>query len=222
MPAPQKISVFGESGRMGKEVMALIRDDPSLKLISALEKKDIDVVIDFSSPEGLVEIASWCGENKVPLVSGTTGFSLAQEKEFKKAATKTPIFWSPNMSVGLNTMLLSLKNFCQNFKEGKVTIEETHHINKKDSPSGTAKRLYKMIKENISNKVTVSEPISHRVGDVFGVHKVEFFFNGERVSFGHVAESRLVFAQGAIKVAKWLIKQKAGYYEMEDYLGSKK
>jgi 4-hydroxy-tetrahydrodipicolinate reductase len=222
---PIKISVFGATGRMGREVTKLAEKDSSLRLLPTLDlpqklKKETkpDVVIDFSSPQGLSVIANWCGQNKVALVSGTTALTLAQEKELKAAAKNSPIFWSPNMSVGLNSMALTLKSFAKNFSMGEVAIEEIHHKNKKDNPSGTAKILHKIIKENVPNGVTVESPVGLRGGDVFGVHKVYFFYDGEVVTFEHQAGNRMIFAQGAIKVSKWIVGQKPGLYEMEDFL----
>ena len=212
-----KISVFGAAGRMGQEVIKFVKRDLEFALVQEKNEKP-DVVIDFSSPEGALEISKWCTNNGVPLVSGTTGLSESQEKEFMEASKSIPLFWSPNLSMGLNAMVLAIKEFSQNFSQGEVTIEEVHHLNKKDNPSGTAKYLYKIVKENVGKKVLINRPIGVREGEVFGIHKVNFLANGEWVRFEHHAENRSIFAQGAVEVAKWLVKQNPGYYEMKNFL----
>ena len=208
---------------MGGEIASRLSEDRTIEYFGPADlKAKVDVVIDFSSPDGTALITAWCQKNKVALVSGTTGLSPLQEKELVIASKEIPVFRSPNMSLGLNGMIEALKTFCQEFSEGEVVIEETHHKNKKDSPSGTAKLLHHIVRENVKPEVKVSEPVSFRVGEVFGVHKVSFIGGGEVVNFEHQALSRGIFAQGAIHAAKWLVGKGPGLYSMEDMLRGQK
>jgi 4-hydroxy-tetrahydrodipicolinate reductase len=221
MATPIKVALNGASGRMGTEILRLI--DAQIKFLepldpSSMAKSNADLVVDFSSPQGCVVAANWCVKNGVPLISGTTGLTTLQEKEIKLASKKIPLFWSPNMSIGLNAMAKALNVFSKNFACGEVAIEEFHHKNKKDSPSGTAKFLERIVKGAVSKATVVSEPVGIRGGDIFGIHKVYFFGDGEWVSFEHHASGRAVFAKGAIEAGKWLVKQKPGFYGMADFL----
>lgn len=222
-----KIAVFGAEGQMGKSLREQIEKASDLDLAATLDRdSDLkilaeakpDAVIDFSSPEGAVKISRWCGENGVALVSGTTGLNREQSDALHAAAGKTAVLVSPNMSPGINAMAAALKTFLENFIEGDVAVEETHHTKKKDAPSGTAKFLQALINESASKKVRVAEPVSFREGDVFGIHKIKFSAEGENVTLEHVATDRRVFARGAVLAARWLVKQPKGFYEMRDFL----
>jgi 4-hydroxy-tetrahydrodipicolinate reductase len=211
-----KLSIFGVTGRMGQEVKSLASKDKSVQVVS-LEDQPA-VVIDFSSPKGLLEIAHWCSKHKVPLVSGTTGLSSIQKKKLKSLVQSIPVLCSPNFSLGLNAMVRSTQSFLESAIPTKVAIEEIHHKNKKDNPSGTAKLLQSIIKEKASKKTKVLQPVGLRVGNVFGLHKVMFFLDGELISFVHEARDRRIFAKGAVEVAKWIVRQKAGYYKMAEFI----
>jgi 4-hydroxy-tetrahydrodipicolinate reductase len=211
-----KLSVFGANGRMGKEVTAIAKNDGQIKLLT-LEDGPL-VVIDFSSPKGILEIAKWCAKNRVPLVSGTTGLSSIQEKKLKLLTKKIPLLRSPNFSLGLNAMAGATETFLTSTTPIKISVEEVHHKNKKDNPSGTAKFLQCVVKDNILKTTKVGKPSGLRVGEVFGLHKIIFILEGEVISFVHEARDRKIFAKGAIAAAKWLVAQSPGCYMMKDYL----
>jgi 4-hydroxy-tetrahydrodipicolinate reductase len=219
-----RIAVFGASGRMGRAIVEQIKKCTRTALAVSVDKSNLkdldkskaDTVIDFSSPNGTVEISRWCGKNKIPLVVGTTGLTSAQGSALKKIAEKIPVFVAPNMSSGVYAFAESLRSFLKVFKEGEVFIEETHHKNKKDAPSGTAKFLYEVLKEAAFANVKVRPPTSVRAGEVFGIHRVSFFSEGEFVTFEHQATGRAIFAKGAVEAAIWLARQKPGFYQMKD------
>jgi len=211
-----KLTVFGASGRMGREVTDLARIDKQLQIVGLDARPH--VVIDFSSPEGVLKIAKWCAENKVPLVSGTTGLTSGQLKRIKSLTGKIPTLLSPNFSLGLNAMAKAVEVFLSSTTPVEVVIKEVHHKNKKDNPSGTAKFLQSVIKQSVTKSTKLSEPVGKRIGDVFGVHTVSCFLDGELITFEHEARDRKIFAQGAIEVAKWLYNQRPGVYTMKDYI----
>jgi len=226
-----QVAVFGGSGRMGKELVNLICKETKLNLCASIDAKSAvtlgnlkkyfpDVVIDFSSPEGTVQIAKWCAQNKVALITGTTGLKESQEKSIQKASKKTAIFKSANMGLGINALAGVFKEFLKTFSATEIEIEETHHRHKKDRPSGTAKFLLNEVKASIpkGRKIKIGEPVSLRGGEIFGVHKVNFYADGEWLSFEHTATDRSIFARGALKAAQWIKGKKPGMYSMKDML----
>jgi 4-hydroxy-tetrahydrodipicolinate reductase len=228
------VALFGAGGRMGQALVEQISKIEKVELLARIEResgrtggyvplKDLaklkpDVVIDFSSPDGAMEICRWCLENQTALVTGSTGLNDVQIGQLKAAAEKIRVFMSPNMSPGLNGLASSIQSFLSVFNEGDVVIEETHHNQKKDAPSGTAKFLQSVVKNSASKNIKLTEPISIRGGDVFGIHKISFFADGEWVSFEHHATSRMVFARGALMASQWIVSQPPGFYEMGDLL----
>lgn len=218
-----RLAVSGTTGRMGKEILECIKKNDGLSFeigfssTEPLAKWDpnlIDAVVDFSLPESFSEVFKWCMENKKPLVSGTTGFDF---KPFEMGEPTFPFLYSGNFSLGMAALVKSIKNFKKIGKDMKVWIEDIHHINKLDAPSGTAVR----IKEEILRSFGLSVEIkSVREGDVFGVHKVYIETKNEKIVLEHEALNRGVFAEGALNAVQWLAGQKPGIYKFEDYLSS--
>jgi 4-hydroxy-tetrahydrodipicolinate reductase len=219
-----KICLVGAEGKMGRaiqaelqkqsgHVLALVEKDKEPKDIQSTE---IDVVLDFSSPTAAVKWAQWCAEKKVPFVTGTTGLGPEQQGIIQKAARTTALLQSANMSVGVTILAKILEEYSGRLRGFDVFIEETHHKNKKDKPSGTAKLLRQAVEK--SGEKLKNEPTSHRVGEIFGIHKVRFVGPGEILTFEHEATGREVFAQGALKAASWILKQKPGIYSMRDVI----
>ena len=208
-----KVYLFGASGKMGKEISSLIEKDKKLKLTDKLEKAD--VIIDFSSPEVFLKNLESAVKNKIPFVCGTTGLNEKQFKALKAASKKIPVLWASNMSMGvtvLNQMLKSLRAI----NDYEFSIEETHHVHKKDAPSGTALTIQKHLEKAIKKKV--KNVISHREGEVFGQHQVIVVGPEEKILIQHDALNRTVFARGAVTCAKWILKKKPGNYLIEDVL----
>lgn len=237
-----KLGLFGGSGKMGKAVeqmqpifkgqheivpfLFIGKEASSLfaisaQSISAVEEEilaDIDVWIDFSSPEGIQELLKVTENQKTAIVSGSTGLSEKDFSYLKKQSAKRKIFWASNMSPGLWAFRQAMKglNSLSNFD---FAIEEIHHTQKKDKPSGTAKTLHKDLEKVVNKKIET--PTSFRLGGVFGVHTLIAASSNEVITMQHQALNRTVFAEGALMASDWLVNQKPGYYSMDDMLQKK-
>ena len=216
-----KIYINGLSGKMGSSICDIATNDETISIVSDI--KDADVVIDFSRPDSSLKVLNQCINYKKPLLIGTTGFNDNQIKTIQEAAKEIPILLSFNMSKGIFTLKKSIKDFLSSNEHIlECVIEEVHHKNKVDSPSGTALELQTLIKDNnLSNNVTSINIKSERTLDVFGIHKVVFFNNSENIEFKHEALSRKVFANGAIKIAKLILNNEPKLYSTEDFFNTK-
>jgi 4-hydroxy-tetrahydrodipicolinate reductase len=214
-----KLIVCGASGRMGQEILKLVSGDKKVRVVAKVDSvKELgskaDVLVDFTHASEFSNTINWCKKNKVACVSGTTGITGADKKLMKSAAKSIPIFWAPNMSLGVNFVASLLKQYGviadHNFK-----ITETHHIHKKDKPSGTALFLKEVLDKAVKQKVDIE---SIREGDVFGIHQI-FAGNGsEEIILEHRALNREVFARGAVSAVKWIHKKKPALYSMKDLI----
>ena len=215
------IYINGLSGKMGSSICDMATNDETISIVNDI--KDADVVIDFSRPESSLEVLNKCVNYKKPLLIGTTGFNENQIKTIIKTSKEIPILLSFNMSKGIFILKKSIKDFLSlNELSLECVIEEVHHKNKVDSPSGTAIELQRLIKENnVSNNVTSINIKSKRTLDVFGIHKVVFFNNSENIEFKHEALSRKVFATGAVNIAKLILKNEPKLYTTEDFFNAK-
>ena len=198
----------------------------------ALIKKS-DAVIDFTSPEVSLGFARLAAKHKKIHVIGTTGFTEAQLAELKKLASKTPIFWSPNMSIGVNLACILTQKAAELLDASyDIEILEMHHRYKKDSPSGTAllfgeaaangrkTKFTRNVKHDRSGERKVGD-IGYAVlrgGSVIGDHSVIFAGDNDRIEITHKSSSRDIYASGAIKAAMWLKTKKPGFYNMKDML----
>ena len=210
---------------MGRALVACAQSDPELQLFGEIDQGDdlakiisqADVLVDFSVREATTQVAALAAEHKKALVIGTTGHS-DDEKKIVRGVTKTiPVVWSANFSTGVNTLFWLTQKAAEIVgKNWEAEVVETHHTAKKDAPSGTAKRLQEILKE-VRGKDAPSHAL--RIGDVVGDHTVTFGTPGERLELTHRASSRETFARGALRAAKWAVKQKPGLYDMQDVLG---
>ncbi|MGE4133171.1 MAG: 4-hydroxy-tetrahydrodipicolinate reductase [Bdellovibrionales bacterium] len=219
-----KILLVGSKGRMGREVSRLRgvkvvarANDPSDW--DQLRPQGIDVVIDFSLPEGLNQALDWCLKYKRPLVSGTTGLSPSLRRKLRRVAKRVPVLYSANMSLGiaaLNQMIRSLGPLAS----WRFEISEIHHKRKKDKPSGTALLLAEQLQSATGRKP--SQIVSYRKGDVVGIHTLLAASPDESISLNHTAKKRRIFASGAVHAARWLIdKGKPGLYDLSDLYQTK-
>ncbi|MBN1619897.1 4-hydroxy-tetrahydrodipicolinate reductase [candidate division WOR-3 bacterium] len=206
---------------MGVLLAGILRNDERFSLCSAHDAgnqikicRPGEMVVDFSSPAGFeraLKVSCECGNS---FFSGTTGITVAQKDKMKEAAEKIPLFYSPNMSVGINLIKKTLKENFEILKSFDIEIVEAHHKEKKDSPSGTALLLAEA-------SGTAREKIhAIRAADIPGDHWIYLARNGELIEFHHRAVSREVFARGAIDAILWFAGQKAGLYSMEDFLAA--
>ena len=225
----QDVGVLAGAGELGVKV--------ETDITSVIQKGD--VVIDFTSAKaslGNMEIAA---QHHKPMVVGSTGFSSQQLETVRKLTKDFPCCLAPNMSVGVNLMYKVVEEMAQILgKDYDCEIVEAHHRTKKDAPSGTALRLGEVVAQGLGRKwaeVGVygrkgligersKEEIGMQViraGDIVGEHTVIFGGIGERLEVTHRAHSRDTFARGAVRAAKWVVKQKPGLYDMGDVLGLK-
>ena len=217
------IFINGASGKMGNAILELSLKDDAISVVTEKSSKEIDVVIDFSRPESLINNLQEFKTTNIPFVIGTTGFSDEQIKLIENESLTRPILLSFNMSKGIFTLKNSIKKFLQdNMYKLECNIEEIHHISKVDAPSGTAIEIKNLIKKHDLAKNILSINIdSKRIGDVFGIHKVSFKNDINEVEFKHEALSRDVFAEGAIEIAKKILKKDPGLYQLEDFFENK-
>ena len=195
-----------------------------------------DVLIDFSTPASTRHWLKTCRDREIPMVIGTTGLKEKDHAAIDVASAKIPVLQAPNTSLGVNVLLKVAAEVAERLGDDyDVEIVEGHHRFKKDAPSGTAaaiadailKATGKSRKALVYGRHGAEETRqrgqigmhSLRLGDEVGRHTVYFAALGERVEIGHVATTRDTFALGALRAAKWLVKQKAGRYSMGDLLG---
>jgi len=195
------------------------------------------VLIDFTRPEGTMAHLAACEKAGVKLVVGTTGFSEAQKAQIAEHAKRIAIMMAPNMSVGVNVVLKLLQTAARALDHGfDIEVIEAHHRHKVDAPSGTALALGEAVAKTLGRDlkecaVYGREGITGerdpstigfatvRGGDIIGDHTVLFAGIGERIEISHKATSRAVFAQGALRAARFLAGQSAGLFSMDDVLG---
>jgi 4-hydroxy-tetrahydrodipicolinate reductase len=175
-----------------------------------------DVIIDFTVADVTSDVIGDVVKAGKPYVIGTTGFSAQQEMKIAEAAQSIPIVKSANMSPGVNAFFKAAQVIAKALPTHAVHVQETHHIHKKDSPSGTALQAGGLIEKFSTQKVTYE---SFREGEVIGDHRV--FFKGplDQIELSHHAESRDIFATGALLAARWVLGKKPGLYTMFDVLG---
>lgn len=242
-----KVLVNGIGGKMGSEVAKLVLKEKDMDLLGGLDRHSnsnlpypvfsntnslVDsphVIIDFSTPEATLSILPYCTLHSIPIVIATTGFTEEQQNKITDASMQIPIFQSNNMSYQITLMSQIVAELSRKLPKADIEIVETHHNQKKDSPSGTAlllansintdnhyiyqfNRTQKQEKRN-SKEIGFS---SIRGGNIVGEHSVIFFSPNETLEVKHTAHSRTVFAEGAIRAAKFLVNQKVGLYSMED------
>ena len=190
-----------------------------------------DVIIDFSVPVSTFNILEFALKNKIPIVIATTGFTAEQEEKIKEYSKNIPIFKSANMSFDVNMMKNLLKQIAPKLEGTDIEITEVHHNRKIDSPSGTAQMFADSINEALGNKYHCEYNrhdkhekrdkyeigmTSIRGGNIVGEHIVQFFGANETFEIKHTSYSRDVFAEGAIKAAKFIVDKPNGLYNMDD------
>jgi len=207
------------SSAIGKDIGELLAIERMNKKIETDFNKIApfcDALIEFTACSATLEHLEIAVKNKKAMVIGTTGFSKDEVEKIKNASKKIPIVFSPNMSIGANLMFRITEEIAEALGEGyEAEIVEAHHDQKKDAPSGTAKRLGEAV-----SKVKGKIPQIHsvRLGDIVGEHTVIFAGIGERIEITHRAHSRDAFAKGALDAAKFLIGKQPGLYTMADVL----
>ena len=205
-----KLFVFGTQGRMSNAIRDLANSDPTIERLSTPQKNC--VLIDFTAPDAFEKNLTIAKQYQAAYMIGTTGLTPEQFEDLHQASVQIPVLWASNTSLGAN-LLFELTHLASKIlKDSRVSIEDIHHVHKKDSPSGTALILQKAVGRNC-------EIASTRVGETAGIHEVLFSSPFETVSLRHEVSDRKVFARGALLAAGFLSKQKPGLYTMKDVLG---
>jgi len=182
-------------------------------------QKPLDVLIDFSLPDGTAAAADWCLCSGVALLSGVTGLHQKALDGLTRAARHVPVLWSPNMSLGVNLLAqLCARSASILPAETAIVIQDVHHQWKKDAPSGTALMLGDAIERARGKGTGTIEYVSLRQGEAIGRHEVAFCLAGEQMVLSHEARDRGIFAQGALAAAQWLGRQAPGRYTAADWL----
>jgi 4-hydroxy-tetrahydrodipicolinate reductase len=248
------IAVLG-AGRMGREVMRAIAANDALRLVSLWTRKQVptdaeivvsddlatvlapaDVAIDFSLPEATVQVLDAVLESGTSLVIGVSGLDEKLVRKIDDASKSVTILYDRNMSLGIAVLDRLVRDAAAGLGSGfEAEIHETHHVHKKDAPSGTALKLGESLAEvrgQDFESVRQYEPAGldrplppgqigfevTREGEVPGEHTVILHSDSERLELKHVALNRRVFADGALRAAQWLAPQPAGLYSMRDML----
>jgi 4-hydroxy-tetrahydrodipicolinate reductase len=196
-----------------------------------------DYLIDFTRPEGTLVHLAYCAEHGIKMIIGTTGFDADSKTAIAAAAERTAIVFAPNMSVGVNVTMKLLEMAAKSFSEGyDIEIIEAHHRHKIDAPSGTALKMGEVIADALGRKlddvaVYAREGVTGerdpssigfatiRGGDIVGDHTVLFAGIGERIEISHKSASRVTYAHGSLRAARFLRDKTTGLYDMQDVLG---
>ena len=254
-----KLGITGCLGRMGQQLIKSSKKDKNFKLISLTEIgiqnknidgikiqrnsekafKNVDVVIDFTTPKCTLEILKIVTKLKKKVVIGTTGFNRSQENLIKRYSKKIPILKAGNMSLGINVLMYLTEIASSSLGNTFLSkVFEIHHKHKKDYPSGTAlmlgegiatgknKNFYSLIGKKFLNKkyFPYSKKInfnSIRKGQIIGEHEVKFSSGKEIITLNHEAFDRALYSDGALTAAKWLVNKKKGLYSMRDLMNFK-
>lgn len=234
-----RIALIGV-GKMGQQIHALLKNEAHTSVIQFGKDrpddwrqllKACDVAIEFTRPDQVVQNLEDCFELGVPVVTGTTGWEAQKDTVFSKCkAANGTLFYAANFSLGVHVFDKLVQWFSavmSTHSEYEAELEETHHIHKKDAPSGTALRIAESFLKNSPKYSTWALkgqegsgvlPIdAHRVGDVIGTHTLRFFSPYDEIKLTHHAFNRSGFAAGAIEAAKFVVNKK-GIFTMNDLI----
>lgn len=234
-----KLAISGARGRMGQAIAKLADADPDLTITTLLEHAQhpevgsthygteicadnarlagCGALIEFTLPEGTMANLKAAVTHGVPMVIGTTGFTTDQITQINDAAKQIPIVLASNMSIGVNTLFKLIEIAAAKIHPDTISISETHHIHKKDKPSGTAKTMAEIAES--SSGLSVDDVESIREGEVIGDHTIRLESGEDVLTISHHAKDRSMFARGALTAAKFLQEKSPGLYTMQDVLG---
>jgi 4-hydroxy-tetrahydrodipicolinate reductase len=242
-----RYAIAGAGGRMGKTLIEAVQAAPDAELAAAFDLGDdvaaalaqADCLIDFTRPAGTLQHLELCRRRGVHMVIGTTGFSAEQKQQIVAAAQDIPIVFAPNMAVGVNAVFKLLDVAARILNEGyDVEVIEAHHRMKVDAPSGTALRMGEVVAAALGRSLdecaiygreghTGERPATQigfstiRGGDIVGDHTVLFAGTGERIEITHKSASRMSYALGSLRAARFLRGKRSGLFDMQDVLGLK-
>jgi 4-hydroxy-tetrahydrodipicolinate reductase len=230
---PLRLLIHGASGRMGGALLRLAAAAPDLRVVAAVSRAgdvgaaaalradvladapEFDVAVDFSLPDALAPLLALCEARGRALVTGTTGLDAAAQARLRDAATHVPVVWASNFSLGVVVLESLVARVAAVLTDWRVDVVETHHVHKKDAPSGTALTLARAAAGGRG-----LPPIeSIREGEVVGDHVVRFLGPGETLHLAHHAGDRDIFAAGALEAARRLVQRPPGWHALPDLLG---
>ena len=212
---PIRISLIAPDGRMGKAIAAAVAEDSRF----AIDQDHGDVLVDFSAPAALETSLERAMSSAVPILIGTTGLNEAADKAIVAASREVAILRAANTSVGVAVLADLVERAAKALgPEWDIQISETHHRHKVDAPSGTALMLGAAAEH--ARGSGVAGYASVRGGTVAGDHDVLFLGPDERLILSHRAESRMIFARGALAAAAFLAGKPPGLYSMRDVIGA--
>ena len=246
------IILSGANGKMGRVITRLASEDKDCKIVAGVDISDFgendypvfknfgdinveaDVIVDFSHPSVLSGLLEYAKEKKLPVIIATTGLSDEQRASLVEVSNEIPVFFSANMSLGIN-LIIALAKKATAILEGNFDIEiiEKHHNQKIDAPSGTALAIadaiadtltvapeYVYDRHSVRKKRDGKEIGIHSIrgGSIVGEHQVIFAGQDETIELNHQATSKEVFAVGSIKAAKFMNGKPAGFYTMDDLI----
>lgn len=229
---PVRLSLFAPNGRMGRAIATAVDEDPAF----ALDQDNGDVVVDFSAPEALAGSLDRAISAGVPILVGTTGLGRDADGQIAEAAKQVAVLRAANTSLGVALLAELVERAARVLGPAwDIEIAEIHHRMKADAPSGTALMLGEAASEGRSTPMTAERGrdgtglrrkegaigfASLRGGSVAGDHDVLFLGPDERLILSHRAESRMIFARGALAAARFLVGKPAGLYSMRDVIGA--
>jgi 4-hydroxy-tetrahydrodipicolinate reductase len=237
MNPPIRLLIHGASGRMGRALLRLARDDARFAPVAAVSRSGspleeagtaavfesarlgdvphFDLAIDFSLPTAFDGIVELCRQRKAAFVSGTTGLSAAQLQAFDAAASSVPALWAANFSLGVAVLSELVRRAAEMLPGWDCDIVESHHVHKRDAPSGTALALGRAVEQGRGREPHYA---SLRAGDIVGEHLVQFTALGERIELIHRAQQRDIFARGALEVGARLAGAAPGRHTIASLL----
>lgn len=211
----------GKTGKLVAEVAALrghgvhvldAKENQNAAALTSAAINTFDVVIDFTTPEAVIPNLRALLANGAKVVVGTTGWydhlDAAKDLAGRKGAT---LLYGTNYSIGVQVMVQLAKQMASTLPGYTFAIEETHHVTKLDAPSGTALTLQQAVA--VSGKADI---VSNRVGDAAGLHVITASSEWDKITLSHESFSRMAFAEGAVRAAEWLVKQKPGAYNFSE------
>jgi len=232
---PIRISLFAPEGRMGKAIAKAVSDDTRF----VIDQEHGDVLVDFSSPDALKQSLERATAAAIPILVGTTGLQPEHHAAIEQTARSIGVIQAPNTSLGINLLRDLVEQATARLgPDWDIEILEMHHRHKVDAPSGTALMLAQSAAngrgstvqelsrfDRISEHPHAREPgtigyASLRGGSVAGEHLVILATEGERIELGHRADSRMIFARGALAAARFLVGKPAGLYAMRDVIAA--
>ena len=227
------------SPAIGTDAAAFLGKPAGVAIESDLAKglANAQYLIDFTRPEGTLKHLDYCAQHGIKMIIGTTGFDDAGKAAIDAVAKKTAIVFAPNMSVGVNVTMKLLELAAKSFSHGyDIEIIEAHHRHKVDAPSGTALKMGEVVANALGRDlkevgVFAREGVTGerdpssigfatiRGGDIVGDHTVLFAGIGERIEITHKSSSRVTYAHGSLRAARFLQQKDTGLYDMQDVLG---